>query len=70
MDETPNLDCMDVDDLEQFASDPTSHHVLAQYACHKCGAIRARLAGNIPRALELEALCDRIYGRLPRELQW
>jgi hypothetical protein len=43
---------------------------LADYASTKAAAMEERSSGNIPRALELEGKCERIYARLPEWARW
>ena len=40
------------------------------YATNKATAIGCRLAGKIETALTYEAICDRIYSRLPSWARW
>jgi hypothetical protein len=73
--ELENMDGMWADDLDRYAAELSAQTgpvaVLgAQYARLKADAMRARLAGNTQLALDLEARCDRVYGRLPREARW
>lgn len=43
---------------------------LANYACNKAVAMTCRLEGKIDTATSYERICDSIYSRLPRDLQW
>lgn len=43
---------------------------LAGYASNKATAIRCRLKGQIDAATSYEAICDRIYERIPEDLRW
>lgn len=40
------------------------------YTINKRSAIKHRLNGSIPDALECESVCDSIYKHLPDNLQW
>jgi len=44
--------------------------ILAAYADRKAGAMRCRIAGNITKAVELEASCERLFDRLPEWARW
>lgn len=41
-----------------------------RYARYKARAMNCRLNGLIDLALRYEATCDRVYAKLPKELQW
>lgn len=43
---------------------------LSLYAANKEHAMRFRLSGEIQRALEHEAVCDKIHDRLPSWARW
>ena len=43
---------------------------LGHYAWNKLTAMECRIRGDIPAALNYEAICDRIYGRLPNFARW
>lgn len=65
--ETPNLDCMWSDDLEDLA---LVFSLLHQYAEKKSAAMRDRAAGNIASALDLETTLNTIYSNLPQWAKW
>ena len=44
--------------------------LLRKYHAVKAAAIRARLAGDIQDAMDLESRLDRIYADLPEEARW
>jgi hypothetical protein len=46
------------------------YNLLIHYARTKAGAMEDRLQGNIPSAMHLEGLCDRIYQQLPEKARW
>lgn len=63
----PNLDDCDPDELEQ--------HISAFGALQRYGELRrfardARLAGQMPRAQQLEARMQAIYSSLPAWAKW
>lgn len=75
--EIPNLDCLECSELGQFidkmklTKHPTQEErVLQAYALHKRIARGARLTGNINRAIQQEAICDRLYEMLPADCRW
>lgn len=70
--ETVNLDGLDVSGVETIANQSCSNEfaLYREYAIYKAKAIRCRLRGNIARAIEYEADCQRIYAKLPAEQQW
>lgn len=43
---------------------------LANYASNKATAIQCRLNGLLRTALSYEAICDRIYDGLPKDVRW
>lgn len=51
-----------------------SHQVandMSAYAWNKSAAIKCRIAWHIPDAAHMyEAICDRIYNDLPKEVRW
>jgi hypothetical protein len=63
--ETLNLDALTPTELEAI-----THPKLKTYAKTKARAMKARTSGDIAKALLLEDQCDRIYRRLPANLQW
>jgi len=75
-DTVPNLDGMNLDDLDELVK--AGHSLLTRrdraalraYAHNKATAMRCRASGNVARALAFEAECDRIYNHLPQGLKW
>lgn len=43
---------------------------MRNYLWNKLTAMDLRIAGNIQKALEYEAICDRIYNEFPMEVRW
>ena len=43
---------------------------LGNYAANKATAMKLRADGNIPRALDYENICERIYSQLPEYARW
>ena len=66
----PNLDCMDVTDVEAYAFRPGNPPELREYASTKLLAMRARLRGDIATAMKWEAIADKQYDALPPEMKW
>jgi hypothetical protein len=60
-----NLDAMTITELEAV-----SQPGLKLYARTKARAMKARAKGSIAQALLLEARCDEIYKRMPKDLKW
>lgn len=65
--EWPNLDCMCINDLITFANRAES---MVRYARDKVQAMRFREAGQINKAMDLEATLERLYKLLPPECRW
>jgi hypothetical protein len=67
--DVPNLDCESINpaDYEQLAA---TLSLLADYANHKAGAMKFRLAGHIVAAQRIEASMERIYEQLPEWARW
>lgn len=63
----PNLDGMDHTELQEAESVFVR---LAAYCNHRRCSMRARLAGNIAVALDLERVADDIYSKLPTWAKW
>lgn len=63
----PNLDTMEVEELEEFR---LVLSLLQQYVWFKTHAIEERLGGKINLALEHEFDCDRVYKQLPEWARW
>ena len=59
-----NLDGMSVDDLRKVTGR------LKLYAQTKASEMEAREKGQVRKAQELGALCDRIFASLPKSLRW
>lgn len=74
--EVENLDgVIDPQELRTFADKLRSvsgnaAKATAEYARRKAEAMEDRLLGRIQSALEIEAQCERIYGRLPEWAKW
>lgn len=47
-----------------------TYNLLILYSRTKADAMECRLAGNIPQAMHLEDVCDRIYRQLPEKARW
>lgn len=67
---SPNLDCMTIEDLTAFVESECKNSNLRFYARTKIAAMKARDAGNIVDATRLESECQKIYNRLPSYQQW
>jgi hypothetical protein len=67
--DSPNLDCLSVD-AEDLEAACVVLGLLSYYAKLKARAMRARAAGKIATALELERKCDMTYNRLPAGARW
>jgi len=78
-----NMDSMSPADLALYAGeravlacqavserDRKGLSLTVQYCINKAAAMRARLAGDIPSALKLENLCDKLYDQMPIEFRW
>ena len=55
-----NLDCLDIDELSEYINH-TSPGICRQYAIEKRRAMRARLSGDINKAIRHERNCDILY---------
>jgi hypothetical protein len=64
-----NLDCMDLDGLRALLNSSDNERI-KDYCQYKIIAMRARLAGDIAKAIRNENRCDEVYRRLPAELRW
>jgi len=62
-----NLDAMSMRELREFKRNCDT---LASYAVLKRSAMKARLSGDIQRAVSLESKCTRLYNLLPESLRW
>lgn len=62
-----NPDAMSVEEVSGLA---TGLQVLECYVRNKSHAMKARANGDIERATELEAKCERIFERLPDWARW
>ena len=62
-----NLDSLDSDEL---AALQLTYKLLARYCRFKQRAMRCRIKGFIPQAIELELTCQAIYDLLPKEDRW
>lgn len=67
MDSFPNLDAMDVDDLETWRE---QFSLLADYAASKRLAMQYRAAGQIQQAMQYEADCEAVYRKLDQGVKW
>lgn len=63
----PNLDGMDEEDLQSLSK---VLDTLFRYCVNKTEAAAYRRGGAIRDAKKLEKECERLYGRLPKELRW
>jgi hypothetical protein len=74
LEDIPNLDAMDYNDLQEWRSDLERHFqhfaTLTTYANHKARAIELRLRGQIQPALAEERLCQVLFESLPEEYRW
>lgn len=73
-DEVQNMDCMTLSDLilcrMDLAEKYGALHPLTGYAANKIMAIIYRDRDNIVKALEFDAICDKIYDGLPANQRW
>lgn len=66
-----NLDAMPVSELQDFCHlEVPPDPALMVYANLKILAIQCRLAGNIIKAVRLEAKCDALYEKLTPGAKW
>lgn len=68
--EAMNLDCMSTDELRDVIPTLRADDPRRTYARYTILARFSRENGDIDEALALEAKCERLYQRLPAELQW
>lgn len=65
-----NMDGIDEHDLLKLIDDPHTPQGYVEYAKYKVRAIRARLAGDISKAMTLERICDAMHKALPDDMRW
>lgn len=73
MTEAINLDgFMDTLDVLKAVSDVKGRgaRLYRSYANWKVKAMHCRLDGRIDDALRYEQVCERVYQRIPKDLQW
>jgi len=44
--------------------------LLRKYALHKLMGMKFREEGGIPEAQMFEAVCDRLYSKMPEDIRW
>jgi hypothetical protein len=65
-----NLDGMTDSELAEAALHPALHLDVRAYARTQIEARKARLSGDIVKAMKLENVCERVYATIPTKLRW
>ena len=55
---------------DRFQGYVTATRDIGHYACNKAIATKERLKGDIRNATYYDAICDRIYDRIPQQFLW
>lgn len=73
----PNLDALSEEELRNVYIELgdnlpqcSQRHYVLRYIDHKINAVMYRKAGHIPRAIDHETQCDKIYGWMRNFLNW